>query len=346
MVSLLILLASCVSETEAPTFYLLGEDTYTIMQGDTFDDPGFFSSIDTVEVVSNLDTTIPGMYTIEYRLSLGEERYVLVRDIVVTIFIGNYFVQADVGLIPEIFAPDFISTSSTSEFAGTFSPDYKYYFFTRRNIWNVNRLYYSTYIDGEWTIPEMSPISEDVAEFEPFITPDGTYLYFGSKRDGNSNLVIFRSEYSGGDWQDPVFVDNGLNVGFAMYISVSSNHNIYYTTMDGIYILEYIDGDYLSGVPIGIDGAHSFIAPDETYMLLDDSGLGNDNTSIYITYSIDGEWSDPVKLDETINQEGTNQICPSISPDGKFLFFSRFTDGAADIYWVDASILDKYSPTN
>ena len=247
---------------------------------------------------------------------------------------------------PEIFAPGVITTTITSEFAGTFSPDYKYYFFTRRNSSNVNRLYYSEIIDGEWTTPAMSPISDDVAEFEPFITPDGRYLYFGSRRDGNSSLVIFRSEFVDGEWNDPIYVDNGLNEGFAMYISVSNNGNLYFTSLTGISVMKYLDGVYQSAEDTGVNGAHSFISEDESFMLLDDSGEGNDNTSIYITYNIDGEWSDLVKLDETINLEGTNQICASISPDGEFLFFSRFTDGAADIYWVDASVLDKYNPSN
>jgi Tol biopolymer transport system component len=258
----------------------------------------------------------------------------------------KYFNQRKVGLTPEIFAPGVITTSTTSEFARTYSPDYKYYFFTRRNVSNANRLYYSENISGEWTTPAMSPISDDVAEFEPFITPDGKYLYFGSKRDGNSSLVIFRSEFIDGTWNDPIFVNNGLNDGFAMYISVTNTKNIYYTTMEGIYILEYVDGEYLHGAPSGVTGAHSFISPDESFMLLDDSGGDNEYTSIYITYIYEGEWSEPIKLDETVNLDGSNQICASISPDGEFLFFSRFTNGSSDIYWVDASILDKYNPSN
>lgn len=253
----------------------------------------------------------------------------------------NIFNQEDPGMIPVIFAPGFISTDATSEFAGTFSPDYKYYFFTRRNSYNINRLYYSEYINGEWITPVMSPISENVAEFEPFITPDGKMLYFGSMRDSNISLVIFQSEYINDTWQDPEYVNNGLNDGFAMYISVSNSGNIYYTSTLGISVM-IKDGDNYTSEFTGISGAHSYIAPDESYMLLDDSGSGEDHTSIYISLNNDGVWGTPIKLGVEVNNPNLSQICSSVSADGKYLFFSRFDNSMADIYWVDADYLDQY----
>jgi Tol biopolymer transport system component len=38
------------------------------------------------------------------------------------------------------------------------------------------------------------------------------------------------------------------------------------------------------------------------------------------------------------------EYCPMVSPDGKYLFFSRFFEGKSDIYWVDSRIIDKYRP--
>jgi Tol biopolymer transport system component len=39
-----------------------------------------------------------------------------------------------------------------------------------------------------------------------------------------------------------------------------------------------------------------------------------------------------------------NEMCASVSPDGKYLFFSREVDGNRDIYWVDAKVIDEYRP--
>lgn len=256
----------------------------------------------------------------------------------------DIFGLAEPGLVPELFAPDIISKPDTREFAGTFSPDFKYYFFTRRNIIGLNRIYYTQYIDGAWTEPELSPISQDVAEFEPFITPDGRYLYFGSKRDGNETFKIYRSEFSEGVWREPIYIENELNDDFSMYISVSLNGNIYYTASDGIRVMKYVDGTYLPSELTGIIGAHPYIAPDESYMLFDDSGGATLLTSIYITFNVEGVWQTPVKLGDDINLSNHTQICASVSPDGKYLFFGRFLGNVIDIYWLSAEYLDAYQP--
>ncbi len=246
-------------------------------------------------------------------------------------------------LSPEIFAPDIISTPETKEFAGTFSPDFNYYFFTRRNDQGINRIYYTHYVDGSWTTPELSPISEDVAEFEPFITPDGKYLIFGSKRGDSSDFYMYRSEFVDGEWQEPIYLENELNEGFSMYVSVSLNGNIYYTGSTGIRMMKFVDGAYEPSIATGITGAHPYIAPDESYMLFDNSG-STMLTSIYVTFNVDGVWQTPQKLGEDINQNSTMEICSSVSPDGKYLFFARFSGEVIDIYWLDAAYLDAYRP--
>ena len=37
----------------------------------------------------------------------------------------------------------------------------------------------------------------------------------------------------------------------------------------------------------------------------------------------------------------TNEMCASVSPDGKFLFFSSARCGNGDIYWIDTKIIDE-----
>ena len=63
----------------------------------------------------------------------------------------------------------------------------------------------------------------------------------------------------------------------------------------------------------------------------------------------DGAWGQPVNLDETVNTEHT-EFCPMVTPGGRHLFFSRRWGAsweevtAGDVYWVDASILDRFRP--
>lgn len=341
---------SCSSATTIyikPEFYLLGEDYIEIQLGEVFVDPGYVarSSVDLsslVTVISDLDNEVAGDYVIEYNLFIDDSTLKLERIVKVIGTLAEYFYQLDPGTQPKIFAEGIISTETTSEFSCTFSPDYKYFFFTRRNAFNDNRLYYSEYIDGEWITPELSPISENISEFEPHITFDGKQLYFNSKRDGHSNYAVYKSELTEDGWSTPSYLDNEINDDIAFYISVANNRNIYYTTLEGIYVMKFTDGEYKPGIFTGLLGAHGYIDPEERYILLDDSGLGNENTSIYISINNNGSWSTPIKLNDAINKAGTNNICPMITPDGKYLFFSRFTNQLADIYWVSVDILNEY----
>jgi hypothetical protein len=69
----------------------------------------------------------------------------------------------------------------------------------------------------------------------------------------------------------------------------------------------------------------------------------------------DGTWEDFVRLDDTINTPN-HEWCPMVTPDGKYLSFSRrfgeydtegwegTTDG--EVYWVDVRALDKHRPAN
>lgn len=257
-----------------------------------------------------------------------------------TIPMTNISVFGEPGLIPEIFAPDFINTEDNYEFAGTFSPDYNYYFFTRRVPGSTNRIFYTEFVDGEWLEPKLSPISEDVDEFEPYITPDGKTLYFGSKRNNHNEYVFYQSEFVNGAWQTPVYSENGLNSGFSMYVSVANSGNIYFTVWNYIYVIQYINGEFQPRISTGIMGTHPYISPDESYILIDrESGS---SSYIYISINQHGHWSTPVKLGEEINQTDAQQLCSSVTTDGKYFFFTRFMYESSDIYWVDASYLDQY----
>ncbi|MCG8528049.1 MAG: hypothetical protein MI748_16825, partial [Opitutales bacterium] len=59
----------------------------------------------------------------------------------------------------------------------------------------------------------------------------------------------------------------------------------------------------------------------------------------------DNSWSKPQNLGSQINTD-VSETCPTLSPDGNFLFFSRYNDlnGKSDIYWVDTSVIETIRP--
>jgi WD40-like Beta Propeller Repeat len=54
------------------------------------------------------------------------------------------------------------------------------------------------------------------------------------------------------------------------------------------------------------------------------------------------KWSEPLKLGDAINTS-TQETFPFVSPDGKYLFFTRWTDekNDMDVYWVSSSFIDS-----
>jgi len=56
----------------------------------------------------------------------------------------------------------------------------------------------------------------------------------------------------------------------------------------------------------------------------------------------DGAWTKPINLGSAVNSN-FNETCPSITPDGKYIFFSRYDEegGLPNIYWVSAEIINK-----
>ena len=68
------------------------------------------------------------------------------------------------------------------------------------------------------------------------------------------------------------------------------------------------------------------------------------NGDLYISFRDRyGEWTEAIHMGDRINSEHF-EYCPSVSPDGKFLFFTRrdsSQDRKGDIYWMDAGIIEE-----
>src|SRR5210317_411230 len=94
---------------------------------------------------------------------------------------GKYLGQDEPGLIPELFAPNIVSTGM-NEINACFSPDYTEYLFSII-IHESKFVIMSMKYDGhKWSAPEVASFSGEYSEADPFITADGKYLYFVSRR--------------------------------------------------------------------------------------------------------------------------------------------------------------------
>jgi ankyrin repeat protein/Tol biopolymer transport system component len=254
---------------------------------------------------------------------------------------GRYFGQEPPGLEPKIFAPAIISTDGY-EFAITFSPDGKELYFTRREgekNYPTNYLMVCRCENNRWTEPEIASFSGKYFDFESHISPDGQKFYFGSLRPRPQGMQaeggIWFLEKTDHGWGEPKFLDAPINNGFAMYVTSAKNGNLYYTGADGLYCSFYRNGKYSEPEKLKdendeyFSGAHPFIAPDESYLIFDsDPGL------VISFRKEDGTWTKIKEMGIIPN------MCPSVSPDGKYLFFARH----GNIFWVDAKIIEDLKP--
>ncbi|TJY35926.1 TolB family protein [Pontimicrobium aquaticum] len=257
---------------------------------------------------------------------------------------------------PLVFGEGIISTDSY-EFAITFTPEMDEIYFTRRKPEENNEIYAMKLVDGKWSNPEPAFFTATEGwDFEPHISPKGDKLYFGSIRPLNDTLkppglYQWYSRREANGWSTPIplekpFVDKSI----IMYLTSSENGNLYFTTGEKgdapedwvIYNSVMEDGQYKSinrmGNEINSTGkwiAHSYIAPDESYMIYDfKSDLGFGESDLYISFNKNGTWTKPYNLGPKINTDQT-EMAASVSPDGKYLFFHRGGDEHGDIYWVD-----------
>jgi len=286
---------------------------------------------------------------------------------------GPYLGQKPPGMVPEIFAPGILS-AGYSEIKAVFSPDGREIYY---QLWGAPFPVICTMKekDGRWTKPEVASFSGHIIEGYN-ISPDGKKMFITSRRplDGKGELSetwrIWVTEKIGAGWGEIEV----LKPSIYGYPAVAENGNLYLATGD-IWISEYVNGDYTEMKKLG-DSINTeefyeedlYIAPDESYLLFcrRDDGFGS--WDIFVSFrKEDGSWSEAKNMGEKINTS-VSEVYPFVSPDGKYFFFSsRNTthkeysetpltyeekirilnspgNGNADIYWVDAKIIEEMKP--
>jgi len=263
---------------------------------------------------------------------------------------GPYLGQAPSEGGPRLFAPDIVSSRNGDDNHGgiTFLPD------GTEIYWNIARRIWMTRLrDGRWTMPEIASFSKNSGDWgddNPFISPDGKRLFFTSSRPGavseNKENIWFVERIPAG-WSEPRPVSAEVNAGPLHWgISVSQAGTLYYGGSapggfggSDIYFSRLENGKYAAPVNLGsvINGKGTdhcpYIAPDESFLIFSRMDAGG--AGFFISFKDKaGRWMQPVKLAEDL--EG---VCPIISPDGKYFFFSG--DG---IFWMPANFIEALRP--
>jgi Tol biopolymer transport system component len=271
--------------------------------------------------------------------------------------------QKNPGIVPELFAPDYIRSEHRIHSSPSFSP------IKNEVYWSVfprssdikhkdETILFSQKLENRWSSPKVATFSGKYADGGPFFSSDGRKLYFYSKRPINTKTnvetksEIWYVEKLGDNWTKPKHIKLDCD-GEKIFFSLSNNNNIYFTSGHGyrgvgagsvdIYSARFINGSYAKPekLPNDINSkqfveSDPLISPDENYIIffsLERPGnIGQ--YDLFISYSLkNNQWTKPINLGEDINK-GYSRF-PRFSPDGKYIFFVR-QDG---VYWVDSSII-------
>jgi hypothetical protein len=237
--------------------------------------------------------------------------------------------------IPKIFAKGIVSITDRYEYGLAISPNYDELFFTaeKQGLMVMRKLN-----DKNWSSPEVANLRGNGSwEFEAFYTTDGNKLYFTSDINDTSRLWFSIKEIV--SWSTPKLLESPVNKTPVFWATFSNNNTMYYTNLAvfKIYEAKFIDNQYKETENVGLPfGMHPYISRDESFMLFNGKG------DIYITFkNKENKWTEPLKLGGLINTTEYNETCPSLSPDEKYIFFSRYNDlnKKCDIYWVSSSVI-------
>jgi Tol biopolymer transport system component len=235
---------------------------------------------------------------------------------------------------------------------------------------------------GKWTKPKVAPFSGRY--FAKFcISPDGNTIILTSseprsgKGEPTKKYTTRILERTRTGWERVAFIEQTFG---SLAPSITSKGNLYFflevppPAKSDIYVSKYTNGVY--GAPVRLsDVVNSkfyevdpFVAPDEGYLIFCRFGDGFGATDLFISFRReDGSWTKAKNMGQNINSAAID-LCPSVSPDGKYLFFSSnrkkhksFSEtpltyekkieilnspgnGSSDIYWVDVRVIEELKP--
>jgi TolB protein len=242
----------------------------------------------------------------------------------------------------------------------SFSPDYKEMFFVKYMIVaNRPEIWHTQLVNNQWTIPEPASFgNRNVIENNPVFSQTGDTLFYYSQHPGGGGGFYQTVRQPGGAWSEPQLYYNVPNCGWTL--SLTKNRNIYYEVTqtpgnDDIYRSQWINGSYSlpERLPDQINTLSNesapFIDPNEEYLIFISKRPGGSGLhDIYISYrKKDGSWTQSVNLGTWINSDQEDGF-PSVSLDGKYLFFNTARNSSQDQgynpYWVSAAFIDLNRP--
>ncbi len=274
---------------------------------------------------------------------------------------GPYLGQTPPGPIAQVFAPGLISDTRLHrwEIHGHFSADGNAFCFRR-----LGYIYITENTDQGWTTPERIE-SIPCKLWSPCMSPDANSIYFmdqyftrpvRARTDRSKQKNHYRCVRTSRGWSLPQLLPSPLCSALGGFSVAADNSFCFKSRRGGFWMAPFVDNTWAQAIKIPIEmgnlhGCHPGIAPDKSFLVfysIEPGARGGTPTDLYLTLRRpDDTWTKPQRMGPGINT-GYHEIGARISPDKKYMFFTRstgwnlnsYTD-TADIYWVE---LKEYLP--
>ena len=258
---------------------------------------------------------------------------------------------------PEIFARNLLTQRDTFPLDRVaFSNDGKEFYYPSNTTWFSNKdskIRYFKYEHGKWN----GPFVLNAFYYAPTFSIDNKTLYFlGGQGDGK-HAFVWQSKRTPTGWTDPVVY---LKKDYGLYDFMPTRSGVCYvgsnahqgdrkdfSTYDICTLTMSAKDTVIKslGPPVntpGFDGDF-YIAPDESYMIVSAKETKTFECELDISFrKRDNTWTEPVSLGPLINDGIAHRWGEYVTPDGKYLFYSRGTSPAdCHIYWVRFDTLLK-----
>jgi len=271
---------------------------------------------------------------------------------------GDYLGQ----ILPDsnaiLFAPEIISLENRLESKIVFSPDGNTVYIQIYNNDFMSTIYYSSLVDNKWSEPIEAPFSIDNNIQLASVSVDGSKLFFSTNVRNQNKLYSVNINAEGWGEQEILPVPYNSEAGDSSYIETADGNGFLTSSRDGsagkdIWMIFKTDDNELQAEILN-DNINSSsldfspcVASDGSFMIFGSDRFGRNGLArLYISfYDEENGWSEARNVNSSgsqINDDYANQANPTLSPDGKYLFFMRhYGTYEMDLYWVSTSFVEE-----
>lgn len=285
-----------------------------------------------------------------------------------------------------LFAPNLINTGLFTRDC-SMTPDGKEIYFSIM-AGRAAVIMVSYYKSGKWTEPVIAPFSgnKQFFDFEPHVSPDGKQVLFLTTRPkvgqepkpGWTYQNIFVTNRTENGWSEPQEIGAPVNTdNNEFYPSLTSNNKLYYNHSVefadvALYCSQKVNNEFSAPEKLTFKNDSNLllfnatVSRDDSYILTCGSSKTLRNqTKYYVAFNLgNNKWSDLIDLTDYLGYEGERAASISLSPDGKYIFFSTVAldpnigtvypgmgiseiinnrnkpqSGSSNIYWISSDFI-------